>query len=189
VLGAVDSLSAPQARAAFDAASGAGIVELRRASAGFAASFGSRLQARLAAVQNRGTGTLANSFGDRPLLLAANDTLPELMAPASDVPRQKFSLAGNAAALPATPDADSGLWARGFGGYGNTDADGNAAASRLRSSGLSVGFDAEIKEGGLWRLRQRRVELQRLGRHELGQKPHGPRHRLRHGQPHRQRRL
>jgi outer membrane autotransporter protein len=147
VLGAVDSLSAPQARAAFDAASGAGIVELRRAAAGFAASFGSRLQARLAAVQSRGTGTLANSFGDRPLLLAANDTLSELMAPASDAPRQKFSLAGNAPALPATADAGSGLWARGYGGYGNTDADGNAAASRLRSSGLSVGFDAEVKEG------------------------------------------
>jgi len=147
VLAAVDSLSAPQARAAFDAASGAGIVELRRASAGFAASFGSRLQARLAAVQGRGTGTLANTFTDRPLLLAANDTLSDLMAPASDAPRQKFSLAGNAAALPDAPDAGSGLWARGYGGYGNTDGDGNAAASRLRSSGLSVGVDTEVKEG------------------------------------------
>ncbi|WP_411882997.1 autotransporter domain-containing protein [Polaromonas sp. YR568] len=125
VLAAVDSLSAPQARAAFDAASGAGIVELRRASAGFADNFGNRLQARLAAVQGRGMGTLANSFSDRPLLLAANGTLPGLVA----------------------PDADRGLWVRGYGGYGNTDGDGNAAASRLRSSGLGVGFDAEVEEG------------------------------------------
>jgi fibronectin-binding autotransporter adhesin len=129
VLSAVDSLSAPQARAAFDAASGAGIVELRRAAAGFAANFGNQLQARLGAVQSRATGTLANEFGGRPLLLAANGTLPGLMAP------------------DAKPDAGNGLWARGFGGYGNTDTDGNAAASRLRSSGLSVGFDAEVKEG------------------------------------------
>jgi len=147
VLAAVDSLSAPQARAAFDAASGAGIVELRRASAGFATRFGSQLQARLAAVQGRGTGTLANSFTDRPLLLAANDTLSDLMAPVSDMPPRKFSLAGNAPALSGTSDASQGLWARGYGGHSTTDADGNAAASRLRSSGLSIGFDAEAGEG------------------------------------------
>jgi outer membrane autotransporter protein len=147
VLAAVDSLSAPQARAAFDAASGAGIVELRRASAGFGAGLGNQLQARLGAVQGRGTGTLANSFTDRPLLLAANDTPSELMAPVSDMPQRKFSLAGNAPALPAASDAGQGLWARGHGGYGRIDADGNAAASHLRSSGLSIGFDAEVKEG------------------------------------------
>lgn len=147
VLGAVDSLSAPQARAAFDAASGAGIVELRRASAGFAANFGNQLQARLGAMQSRSTGTLANSFGGRPLLLAANNTLSELMTPMPDMPEQKFSLAGNAPALPAASDAGRGLWLRGYGGYGNTDGDGNAAASRLRSTGLSIGFDTEIDEG------------------------------------------
>jgi len=146
VLAAVDSLSAPQARAAFDAASGAGIVELRRASAGFAANFGNQLQARLAAMQG-GAGTLANSFADRPLLLAANGTLSDLMAPVSDMPQQKFSLAGDAPALPTTSDAGRGLWARGYGSHGNTDGDGNAAASRLRGSGLSIGFDTEVKEG------------------------------------------
>jgi outer membrane autotransporter protein len=144
---ALTGLSAVQARAAYDAASGAGIAELRRASAGFAANFGSRLQARLGAVQNRGAGALANSFGDRPLLLAANDTLSDLMAPMSDAPQQKFSLAGNAPGLPATSDIGRGLWVRGFGGYGNTHGDGNAAQSRLRSSGLSMGFDAEVQDG------------------------------------------
>lgn len=143
---ALTGLSAVQARAAFDAAAGAGIVELRRASAGFAASFGSRLQARLGAVQNRSEGTLANSFGERPLLLAANDSLSELMAPVSDAPSQKFSLAGSAPALPAASDAGRGLWVRGFGGHGKTDGDGNAAASRLRSSSLSIGFDAEVQD-------------------------------------------
>jgi outer membrane autotransporter protein len=144
---ALTGLSAVQARAAYDAASGAGIVELRRASAGFAANFGHQLQARLGAVQTRGTGTLANSFNSRPLLLAANDTLSDLMAPTSDMPEQKFSLAGNAPALPAASDAGRGLWVRGFGGHGNTDGDGNAAASRLRSAGLSIGFDTQASEG------------------------------------------
>lgn len=144
---ALTGLSAVQARAAYDATSGAGIAELRRASAGFAASLGNQLQARLAAVQGRGTGTLANSFTDRPLLLAANDTLSDLMAPVSDAPSQKFSLAGGAPALPAASDAGRGLWVRGFGGHGKTDGDGNAAASRLRSSGLSIGFDAEVRDG------------------------------------------
>ena len=144
---ALTGLSAVQARAAYDASSGAGIVELRRASAGFAANFGNQLQARLGAVQNRRTGTLASSFGDRSLLLAANNTLSDLMAPVSDAPEQKFSLAGNAPALPATSDSGRGLWARGYGSYGNTDGDGNAAASRLRSAGLSIGFDAELQEG------------------------------------------
>lgn len=144
---ALTGLSAVQARAAYDASSGAGIVELRRASAGFTANFGNQLQARLGVVQNRGTSTLANSFGDRPLLLAANDTLSDLMTPMSDAPQQKFSLAGNAPALPAASDAGRGLWVRGFGGHGNTTGDGNATASRLRSTGLSVGLDAEVSEG------------------------------------------
>lgn len=144
---ALTGLSAVQARAAYDASGGAGITELRRAAAGFSASFGSRLQARLGAVQNRSEGTQANSFGDRPILLAANDTLSDLMAQTSDAPSQKFSLAGNAPALPAASDAGRGLWVRGFGGHGRTDGDGNAAASRLRSAGLSIGFDAEVQDG------------------------------------------
>jgi outer membrane autotransporter protein len=144
---ALTGLSAVQARAAYDASGGAGIVELRRASADFAANFGSRLQARLGAAQNRGEGSLANSFTGRPVLLAANDHLSDLMAPASDAPSQKFSLAGNTPALTATSDAGRGLWVRGFGGHGRTDGDGNAAASRLRSSGLSIGVDAEVQDG------------------------------------------
>ena len=43
---ALTGLSAAQARAAYDSASGAGIVALRRASAGFSAGFSSQLQAR-----------------------------------------------------------------------------------------------------------------------------------------------
>jgi outer membrane autotransporter protein len=81
------------------------------------------------------------------VLLAANDHLSDLMAPVTDSP-QKFSLAGGASSLSSSPDpASRGLWIRGYGGHGNTDSDGNAAASRLRSSGLSIGFDAEVKDG------------------------------------------
>jgi outer membrane autotransporter protein len=145
---ALTGLSAVQARAAYDAAGGAGIVALRRAGAGFTASFSSQLQARLGAQATAASG-LANSFTSRPVLLAANDHLSDLMAPVSDAAPQKFSLAsGDASSLSSSPDAASkGFWVRGNGGYGNTDSDGNAASSRLRSSGLSVGFDHELKDG------------------------------------------
>jgi outer membrane autotransporter protein len=144
---ALTGLSAAQARAAYDSASGAGGVALRRAGAGFAAGFGSQLQSRLGAQANAASG-FANSFTSRPVLLAANDHLSDLMTPVSDSAPQKFSLAGDAPALSSSPDAASkGFWIRGNGGYGNTDADGNAASSRLRSAGLSVGFDAEVKDG------------------------------------------
>lgn len=145
---ALTGLSTVQARAAYDAAGGAGIVALRRASAGFTTSFGSHLQARLGAQANAASG-FANSFTSRPVLLAANNHLSDLMATVSDSAPQKFSLAGgDASSLSSSPDAASkGLWVRGNGGYGNTDGDGNAASSRLRSSGLSVGFDAEVKDG------------------------------------------
>jgi outer membrane autotransporter protein len=144
---ALTGLSAAQARAAYDSASGAGIVALRHAGMGFATSFGSQLQARLGAQANAANG-FANSFTSRPVLLAANDHLSDLMAPVSDSAPQKFSLAGGAALLSSSPDAPSkGFWIRGNGAYGNTDSDSNAAASRLRSSGLSVGFDAEVKDG------------------------------------------
>ncbi len=145
---ALTGLSAAQARAAYDSASGAGIVALRRAGAGFATSFANQLQARLGAQSNAASGLVANSFNSRPVLLAANDHLSDLMAPVSDSAPQKFSLAGGAASLSSSPDAASkGLWIRGYGGDGNTGSDGNAAASRLRSSGLSIGFDAEVKDG------------------------------------------
>lgn len=148
---ALTGLSAAQARAAYDSASGAGIVALRRAGAGLAASFGRQLQARLgaqASATNAASGVAANSFTGRPVLLAANDHLSDLMAPVTDSAPQKFSLAGATSSLSASPgDSGKGLWIRGQGGYGTTDADGNAAASRLRSSALSIGFDAEVKDG------------------------------------------
>ncbi|MFS8137312.1 MAG: autotransporter domain-containing protein, partial [Thermomonas sp.] len=144
---ALTGLSAAQARAAYDSTSGSGIVALRRAGAGFAAGFGSQLQARLGAQANA-AGGFANSFTSRPVLLAANDHLSDLMAPVSDSAPQKFSLAGGASSLASSPDAASkGLWVRGFGGHGNTHANANAAASDLQSSGLSVGFDSEVKDG------------------------------------------
>ena len=147
VQAALTGLSAAQARAAYDSASGTGIVALRRAGAGFATSFSNQLQGRLGVQANAASG-FANSFTSRPVLLAANDHLSDLMAPVSDSAPQKFSLAGGASSLSSSPDAASkGFWVRGTGGYGNTDSDGNAAASRLRNSGLSVGFDAEVKDG------------------------------------------
>jgi outer membrane autotransporter protein len=144
---ALTGLSAAQARLGYDTASGAGIGALRRLGTDFSSSFGNQLHARLGAQANASRG-FANSFTGQPILLAANDHLSDLMAPVSDSAAQKFSLAGDASPLSSSPDpASKGLWVRGYGGYGNTDSDGNAAASRLRSSGLSVGFDQEVKDG------------------------------------------
>jgi autotransporter-associated beta strand protein len=142
---ALTGLSATQARAAYDSLSGAGLVALRNAGSSFAAGFGSQLQARLGAVQGGGSGL---ALSNRPVLLAANDHVSDFLSlPASDTP-QKFSLAGGASSdLPSRNDPSKGFWLRGSGGYQNTDSDGNAAASKLRSGSLSAGFDAELREG------------------------------------------
>ncbi|CAN7385211.1 autotransporter domain-containing protein [Polaromonas sp. LjRoot131] len=145
VMNVMTGLSAAQARAAYDSASGAGLVALRNAGASFAAGFGSQLQARLAAVG--GANTRVGAFAGGPILLAANDHVSDLMAPVSDSP-QKFSL-GAAASSSASPASSPGrgFWLRGAGGYQNTKSDSNAAASELRKSSISAGFDAELREG------------------------------------------
>jgi outer membrane autotransporter protein len=143
---ALTGLSAAQARAAYDSASGAGLVALRNAGAGFAAGFGNQLQARLGAVQGGG-GTQVSAFADGPILLAANDRVSDLMAPVSDSP-QKFSLAGAASSSASSASSQGrGFWLRGSGGHQNTKSDGNAAANELRNNSISAGFDAEVREG------------------------------------------
>lgn len=150
-LGAVQTAltgqTAAQARAAYDSASGAGLVALRRAGLGFAAGFNNQLLARLGAVRGGGSSTRANAFANGPVLLAANDHVSDLMAPVSGN-SQKFSLAeGASSSLPSANDAAGGLWLRGSGSEQNTRSDGNAAANRLRGSHLSLGFDADVGEG------------------------------------------
>jgi outer membrane autotransporter protein len=145
VIHAVTGLSAAQARAAYDSASGAGLVALRSAGASFAAGFGSQLQARLGAVQ-AGSGTQVSAFAGGPILLAANDRVSDLMTPVSDAP-QKFSLAGRASSSSSASSQGRGFWLRGSGDRRTTGSDGNAAASELRNSSISAGFDAEVREG------------------------------------------
>jgi outer membrane autotransporter protein len=118
VLGAVNSLSGAQALAAFDAAGGASLVALRRAGPGFAAAFGEQLQARA------GRNSRSPVCGD------------------DDVSRRE--------ALGERPQAAGdgcGFWLRGYGGRQTTDGDGNAASSRLDSTGMSAGYDAEVSPG------------------------------------------
>ncbi|MEO8024683.1 autotransporter domain-containing protein, partial [Polaromonas sp.] len=142
---ALTGLSAAQARAAYDSASGTGLVALRSTGASFAAGFGNQLQARLAAVG--GANTQVGAFAGGPILLAANDRVSDLMAPVSDSP-QKFSLAGGASSSSSSASSEGrGFWLRGSGGHQNTKSDSNAAASELRNSGISAGFDAELREG------------------------------------------
>jgi fibronectin-binding autotransporter adhesin len=146
VMNAVTGLSAAQARAAYDSASGASLVALRNAGAGFAAGFGNQLQGRLGAVQG-GAGTQVGAFAGGALLLAANDHVSDLMTPVSDTP-QKFSLA-KGTSLPSSFASSHrrGFWLRGSGSQQHTGSDGNAAASKLRSGSISAGFDAEVREG------------------------------------------
>ncbi|HWU98741.1 MAG TPA: autotransporter domain-containing protein [Oxalicibacterium sp.] len=142
---ALTGLSAEQARAAYDSASGAGLVALRNAGASFAAGLGRQLQARLGAVGGA-SSTQVGAFAGRPILLAANDSVSDLMAPLSDSP-QKFSLASGTALPSASSAQGRGFWLRGRGGYQDTKSDGNATASDLRSTSLSAGFDAEVRDG------------------------------------------
>lgn len=146
VTNAVTGLTAAQARAAYDSASGAGLVALRNAGGSFAAGFGNQVQARLGAVQGGGS-TRVSPFAGGPILLAANDRVSDLMAPVSDTP-QKFSLAGGPSSSSSSASSQGrGFWLRGSGGYQDTKGDGNAAASELRNSSTSAGFDAELREG------------------------------------------
>jgi outer membrane autotransporter protein len=143
---ALTGLSAEQARAAYDSAGGAGLATLRNAGASFAAGFGNQLQARLGAVQGGGSGL---ALSNRPVLLAANDRVSDVLAPVYDTP-QKFSLAGGgdtSSGLPSRNDPSKGFWLRGSGGYQTTHSDGNASASQVRSGSISAGLDAELHEG------------------------------------------
>ncbi len=118
VLSAVNSLSAPQALAAFDAIGGANLVALRRAGPSFAAAFGEQLQAR---VGRSSQGSLCGSDD-----VAGREALRAL--------------------FPAIEDG-CGFWLRGYGSHQITDSDGNAMASRLNSTGLSAGYDAVVAPG------------------------------------------
>lgn len=139
---ALTGLTAAQARAAYEPASGAGISGLARSGMSFANSFGGQLQSRLGSLQGAGVTSLA-ALGQRPLLLASSDPLAglsELMAqaPVAGSTRSSSTLADN---------AGKGFWLRGYGGYQKSESDGNAAASSQRDSGVSAGFDMEVKDG------------------------------------------
>ena len=141
IITTVNNLSADKARAAFESISGAGLVNLQRASTGFTGNFGNQLMGRL---QSSGMSSTAQSING--MQLAANDRLGDLM-PAlaqhtrSDAPASgKFSLADG---IPM--DAGKrGFWLRGFGFDQDTDSDGNAAGSRIKGVGITAGFDARV---------------------------------------------
>ncbi|WP_411880097.1 autotransporter domain-containing protein [Polaromonas sp. YR568] len=118
VLGAVNSLSVAQALAAFDAIGGANLVALRRAGPGFAAAFGDQLQSRVG--RNSRNPVCGGDDVSRGAVLGG-----------------RFQAAGDGC----------GFWLRAYGGRQATDSDGNAMASRLDSTGISAGYDAEVSPG------------------------------------------
>ncbi|TQK06138.1 outer membrane autotransporter protein [Herbaspirillum sp. SJZ130] len=133
----LDSLSAPQARAALAAVHGAGLVSAQQAGAAFSNSFGNQLRGRLSIVSNPWTNRTAAQ--DAPIMLAANDNVDDLMQ--SLQKQSKFSLNGG---VPDGQGNQAGLWLRRYGSQQNTGGDAENAASRLRDGGTSIGFDAQV---------------------------------------------
>lgn len=142
VLTAVTGSSTEQARAAYDAIGGAGLVELRRAAPAFANNFGNQLRARLNAVGTSNTAS-ASAISLNGLQLAANNHINDLMPALTPAPQQKFTLAGG---IPQTPTDTRGFWLRAYGGDQHTDSDGNAAGNRIKDVGISVGFDTKVSK-------------------------------------------
>ncbi len=142
VITAINNLSADQARAAYDSIGGAGLTGMQRVGIGFSNNFGNQLMGRL---QTVGMSRTAQSING--MQLAANARLNDLM-PAlaqntrSDVSPSSFTLGGGV----PVDDGRRGFWLRGFGSDQDTDGDGNAAGLRVRSAGVSAGFDARVRD-------------------------------------------
>lgn len=149
VTGALTGLSAAQARAAYDSASGAGLVALRRSSASFAATLKNQMFDRLNTA-NGPAAALARAQLDRPVLLAAHSQgaqLAGLLNSLSDTPPERFAMAPGGALPSASASPGRGFWLRASGGKEHTKSDGNAAASEQRNTALSAGFDAQLPDG------------------------------------------
>ncbi|WP_076591152.1 autotransporter outer membrane beta-barrel domain-containing protein [Herminiimonas arsenitoxidans] len=139
VINAVTALSEEQARAAYDAIGGAGLVALRRAGPTFASNFNNQLRARMAAV---GASSDQQAVLNTPVMLAANDQVADLLPALAP---HKYSLDGG---MPAAASTDGrGFWLRAYGNDQSTDSDGNAASTHNKEAGMSVGFDTQVAEG------------------------------------------
>lgn len=133
----LDSLSAPQARAALASVNGAGLVSAQQAISTFTNGFGNQLRGRLSIVSNPWSTNTASQ--NAPIMLAANDNVDDLMQ--SLQKQSKFSLGGG---IPDEQGKQTGLWLRRYGSQQNTGGDAENAAARLRDGGTSIGFDAQV---------------------------------------------
>ena len=138
VLTALTGLSAGQARSAFDAVGGASIVALRLAGKEYLNGFGAQLNRRLG-LGVAGDAAVQMAAFNSPIRLAANE-------PFSDGQPIYAQAQSNTAGTERSRHDGRGLWIQGYGDAQNTDSDGNAAASRLRSGGFSGGIDGQFGE-------------------------------------------
>ncbi|MBE0621831.1 MAG: autotransporter-associated beta strand repeat-containing protein [Burkholderiales bacterium] len=139
VVNTVTGLSAPQAQAAFDSIGGASLIALRRAGTAFAGGFGQQLNRRLGLVASSDAARQTASFGS-PLQLAANDWF-------ADAPPVYAQAGAGAASGSSGPQDGRGLWLRAYGADNRTDGDANAAGDTLRSGGITLGADTEVRRG------------------------------------------
>ncbi|MBE0621830.1 MAG: autotransporter domain-containing protein, partial [Burkholderiales bacterium] len=137
VVNTVTSLSAPQAQAAFDSIGGASLIALRRAGTAFAGGFGQQLNRQLGLIASNESARQTAAFGS-PLQLAANDWF----ADAQPVYAQAGAPSGSLA-----QDNARGMWLRAYGADNRTDGDANAAGDTLRSGGITLGADTEVRDG------------------------------------------
>lgn len=134
---AINGLTASQARSAYDTLGGAGLLAAQRVTHGFAGNMISQLRARLGGA---GVADSPRAAMNMPVLLASNDVPGGVT---TDAGPARFSLDNG---IPSAP-ARRGLWLRGFGSNIDTESDGNAPGDRVRTAGLSVGYDMKLAEG------------------------------------------
>lgn len=140
VINAITSLSAEQARSAYEHIGGAGLIAMQRAGSAFSGNFNNQLRSRLSSID--AASQMLGAGNHAPIVLAANDHVSDLM-PALTTPT--YSVAGTNPQGATAPH--HGLWMRAYGSTEKTDSDGNAASSRNQSGGMSVGFDLPLAEG------------------------------------------
>ena len=126
VISTLNSLSAAQARAAFNSIGGASIAHLRRAGVAFVNGFGDMLSRRL---HSMATADAARANG--PIMLAAVDR-------PSDIGMADYGMSGQ-------PAARHGLWMRAHGLWQDYDGDRDMAGSKLSGGALTIGADTRLK--------------------------------------------
>jgi len=142
VIDAVDGLTAPQARAAFDTIGGTGRVATTGALHYGQRSMAQQTFARLGVAEAAGRGD--RSVALESFKLAFDGSV------ASDAPPLYAAAFDTVGVAAGSDGADNGWWLRGYDGRGRLAAAAGADDARLNFAGVLVGYDRQITDN--WRL-------------------------------------